>query len=121
MLVPLELITPVNVIDDPVLVPPDIISDVMEDPEDPDGITEDPPETEFVPLLDPEPEGLNNVTVVPVLVTPALDDVVVFNVLVNVEDVMSVPVELIFKVVVEEDGPENVPEDPLEVVLDIPE
>ncbi len=110
VLVPLELVTPVNVIEDPMLVPPEIIIDVVEDPVDPEGVTVGPPETEFVPLL--EPKELNNVSVVPVFVPAELVEVAVFNPIVNVEDAVSVPPELIMEVAVNPDGPERVPEDP---------
>jgi len=111
VLVPTELIPPVNDIEDPALVPSDIIIDIVEDPVDPEEVTEDPLEREFVSLF-VEPEELNNVTAVTMFSPAKLDEVAVFN-----PPIISVPKEPIIEVVVDPDCTE----DPLELVLVIPE
>jgi len=114
-LVPTELISLVDDIEDPVLVPPEIIIDVVEDPVPPARVTEDPLETEFVPLLGIE--ELNNVTVVPMLDAAELDEVAVFNPSVNNDDIKDpvlVSPEIIIDVLEDPVDPDRETEDPLE-------
>jgi hypothetical protein len=92
---PLELMSPVDDIEDIALVPPEIEGDIVIVPLDPDRVTEDPPETELVP------EELSKVTVVPVAV---------FNPLVNVEEAVTVLPEVVIEVAVDPDGPKDPPE-----------